>query len=431
MGKRVRFDEDARQALWRGIDQLASAVRITLGPRGRSVVLDRAHGLMPAITRDGIAVAQELELPDPFENMGVHMLREVAVRTGQEAGDGTSTATVLAHRIVGDGFAALSAGGNPVALRRGIDAAVAAALAELAAQARPLDGDRDVARVAGLAAGDPELGELREAEAVLRTTERGTRRHRRGARRLGGAAQPFHGDDAAGKRQARERQQFSPRHPQRHTVEPSRDRAHRKAMGLERVQVGAVDRDVAVVDERAHLGPLPPRSVARAEARRGLGEHGLELGRGALALVAELDPDRERRRVSGESRRDQPRIEHRRGGDRHGERRADQVVPHRRPVPLPEALELGLRDRAQVLQDLDQGGGDRARVPVLALERHSEALLGPPHALETLGAALRHQAPTGLHQGGAEPALAPDQLGERLHRPADALERALTNAPRR
>ena len=160
MGKRVRFDEDARQALWRGIDQLANAVRITLGPRGRSVVLDRARGLMPSITRDGIAVAQELELPDPFENMGVQMLREVAMRTGQEAGDGTSTATVLAHRIVGDGFAALGAGANPVALRRGIDAAVAAAVADLAAQARPLEGERDVARVAAIAAGDPELGEL-------------------------------------------------------------------------------------------------------------------------------------------------------------------------------------------------------------------------------------------------------------------------------
>src|SRR5204863_236884 len=91
---------DARRALWRGIDQLATAVRITLGPRGRSVVLDRAHGLMPAITRDGIAVAQELELPDPFENMGVHMLREVALRTGQEAGDGTSTATDAESREV-------------------------------------------------------------------------------------------------------------------------------------------------------------------------------------------------------------------------------------------------------------------------------------------------------------------------------------------
>ena len=160
MGKRVRFDDDARRALWRGIDQLASAVRITLGPRGRSVVLDRVHGTMPAITRDGIAIAQEMELPDPFENMGVQMLREVALRTGQAAGDGTSTATVLAHRIVGDGFAAVTAGGNPVAIRRGIDAAVAAALTELAAQARPVEGERDIARVASLAAGDPELGQL-------------------------------------------------------------------------------------------------------------------------------------------------------------------------------------------------------------------------------------------------------------------------------
>src|SRR5262245_16282325 len=160
MGKRVRFDDDARRALWRGIDQLASAVRITLGPRGLSVVLNRAHGGMPSITRDGIAVAQELELPDPFENMGVQMLREVAVRTGQAAGDGTSTATVLAHRIVGDGIAAVSAGGNPVAIRRGIDAAVAAAVSELATQARPLAGDRDIARVASLAGADPELGDL-------------------------------------------------------------------------------------------------------------------------------------------------------------------------------------------------------------------------------------------------------------------------------
>jgi chaperonin GroEL len=158
MGSARRFDDGA-PALWRGVDLLGNAVRITLGPRGRSVVFDRLHGV-PAITRDGIAVAQELELPDPFENMGVQMLREVALRTGQEAGDGTSTATVLAHRIVGDGFAALSAGGNPVALRRGIAAAVAAALEELASQARPLDGERDVARVAALAAGDPELGEL-------------------------------------------------------------------------------------------------------------------------------------------------------------------------------------------------------------------------------------------------------------------------------
>jgi chaperonin GroEL len=159
MGKRVRFDEDARQSLWRGIDQLASAVRITLGPRGRSVVLDRAQGHLPTITRDGIAVAQELELPDPFENMGVHMLREVAQRTGAEAGDGTTTATVIAHRIVGDGFAAVRAGGNPVAVRRGVETAVAAALQELARLARPVEDERDLAHVATLTSGDAEVGD--------------------------------------------------------------------------------------------------------------------------------------------------------------------------------------------------------------------------------------------------------------------------------
>ena len=160
MGKRVRFDNEARRSLWRGIDQLASAVRITLGPHGRSVILDRSHGELPAITRDGIAVAQELELPDAFENMGVQMLREVALRTGAEAGDGTSTATVIAHRMVGNGFAAVQGGANPVAIRRGIDAAVAVALQELRKHARPVEAERDLARVASLASGDPELGAL-------------------------------------------------------------------------------------------------------------------------------------------------------------------------------------------------------------------------------------------------------------------------------
>ena len=160
MGKRVRFDRDARQSLWRGIDALASAVRITLGPRGRSVVLDRAAGHGPAITRDGIAVASEIELPDPFENMGVHMLREAALRTGLEAGDGTSTTTVLAHRLIGEGFGAIDAGGNPVAIRRGVEASVAAALGELSRLARPLTDSADRARVATLASGDAALGAI-------------------------------------------------------------------------------------------------------------------------------------------------------------------------------------------------------------------------------------------------------------------------------
>ena len=135
MAKRVQFDDEARAALWRGVDQLASAVRITLGPRGRSVVFDKLYGV-PAITRDGVAVAQEIELPDPFENLGVQMVREAAFRTGQVAGDGTSTATVLAHRLIGDGLRAVAAGHNPVAVRRGMERAVHAVVSELARAAR-------------------------------------------------------------------------------------------------------------------------------------------------------------------------------------------------------------------------------------------------------------------------------------------------------
>jgi chaperonin GroEL len=159
MGKRVLFDDEARQALWRGLDQLASAVRITLGPRGRSVVFDRLRGV-PAITRDGIAVAQEIELADAFEDVGLRMLREAAFATGQGAGDGTSTATVLAHRMIGEGLRAVASGHHPLALKRGIDRAVAAVCARLAEQARPVGGGHDLERVATIAAGDRALGEM-------------------------------------------------------------------------------------------------------------------------------------------------------------------------------------------------------------------------------------------------------------------------------
>ena len=159
MGKRVRFDDEARQSLWRGVDQLAHAVRITLGPRGRSVVFDRLHGV-PAITRDGIAVAQEIELPDPFENVGVRLLREAAFRTAERAGDGTSTATVIAHRMIAAGLAAVAAGHHPLAVRRGIDRATAAATDAIAARARAVDSPRDLERITIIAAGDRPVGEL-------------------------------------------------------------------------------------------------------------------------------------------------------------------------------------------------------------------------------------------------------------------------------
>lgn len=159
MGKRVQFDDAARSALWRGVDQLGNAVRITLGPKGRSVVLTHLHA-GPTITRDGIAVASEIELPDPFENIGVQMLREAALQTGQSAGDGTSTATVLAHALVGGGLRAVARGCNPVAIQRGLEQSADEAIRALRAQARPVGGAHDLERVATIAAGDRALGEL-------------------------------------------------------------------------------------------------------------------------------------------------------------------------------------------------------------------------------------------------------------------------------
>jgi len=181
-------------------------VRITLGPRGRSVVFDRLHG-SPTITRDGIAVAREIELPDAFENLGVQMLREVAFQTGQVAGDGTSTATVLAHRIVGEGLRATASGHNPNAVKRGIDRAVSAVVKRLAERARPLDSARDLERVATIAAGDRELGELladaleRVGRAGVVTIEEGrgldtTLDVVEGTRFEGGYASPYFINDA-------------------------------------------------------------------------------------------------------------------------------------------------------------------------------------------------------------------------------------------
>ncbi|MCC6350803.1 MAG: molecular chaperone GroEL [Candidatus Eisenbacteria bacterium] len=201
MPKRVRFDDAARDALWRGVDQLASAVRITLGPRGRSVVLTHRHA-GPTITRDGLAVAQEVELPDPFENIGVQMLREAAQQAGQAAGDGTSTATVLAHAMIGAGMRAVHAGCNPVALNRGLDLAAQEALRALRAIARPVGGHHDLERVARIAAGDRVLGELiahaleRVGRAGVVTVEDGrgtdtTLDVVEGARLEGGLASPY------------------------------------------------------------------------------------------------------------------------------------------------------------------------------------------------------------------------------------------------
>src|SRR5690348_7271712 len=128
--KEVRFQTDARDRMLRGIDTLAHAVRVTLGPKGRNVVLDKSFGA-PRVTKDGVTVAKEIELADKFENMGAQMIREVATRTSDQAGDGTTTATVLAHAIVREGVKAVAAGLNPMDLKRGIDTAVVAVVEDI------------------------------------------------------------------------------------------------------------------------------------------------------------------------------------------------------------------------------------------------------------------------------------------------------------
>ncbi|HEX4835979.1 MAG TPA: chaperonin GroEL [bacterium] len=157
--KLLLYDEEARKALERGVERVASAVRVTLGPRGRNVVLEKKWG-SPTITKDGVTVAKEIELEDPYENMGAQLVKEVASKTNDAAGDGTTTATVLAHAIVKEGLKNVAAGANPMILKRGIDKAVDTLVAELKKISIPLEGKDQIAHVASIAGNDPEIGKI-------------------------------------------------------------------------------------------------------------------------------------------------------------------------------------------------------------------------------------------------------------------------------
>lgn len=150
------FDEAARHALKRGVDQLANAVKVTLGPKGRNVVIDKGYG-SPTITKDGVTVAKEIDLEDKFENIGAELVKEVASKTNDVAGDGTTTATVLAQAMVAEGIKNITAGANPLAVKRGMEKAVEAVIAELKKIAKPVSGD-DIEKVASISANDPEIG---------------------------------------------------------------------------------------------------------------------------------------------------------------------------------------------------------------------------------------------------------------------------------
>jgi len=159
MPKQITFGDDARKKLKEGIDQLAGAVRGTLGPRGRNVILDKKFG-PPVVCSDGVTIAKEIELEDPWENMGAQLLKEAASKTNDVAGDGTTTATVLAQMIITEGFRNVAAGADPMALKRGIDKSIAAIREEVKRLAKPVEGKDQIAQVATLSAHDPEIGNL-------------------------------------------------------------------------------------------------------------------------------------------------------------------------------------------------------------------------------------------------------------------------------
>ncbi len=159
MAKQLVFDEAARRSLKKGVDRLADAVKVTIGPKGRNVVLDKKYG-SPTITNDGVTIARDIELDEPFENMGAQLVREVATKTDDVAGDGTTTAVVLAQALVTEGLKNVTAGANPMIVKRGLDKAVASIVEELKRNARPVDSREDIANVAAISAADPAVGEL-------------------------------------------------------------------------------------------------------------------------------------------------------------------------------------------------------------------------------------------------------------------------------
>ena len=171
MAKQIIYGEEARKALQAGIDKLANTVKITLGPKGRNVVLDKKYGA-PLITNDGVTIAKDIELEDPFENMGAQLVKEVATKTNDVAGDGTTTATLLAQALVREGMKNVAAGANPMAVKKGIGKAVAAAVEALKANSKPVTSSADIARVATISSADEELGQI-IADAMEKVTADG------------------------------------------------------------------------------------------------------------------------------------------------------------------------------------------------------------------------------------------------------------------
>ncbi len=159
ISKEIKFGEEARRALERGVDTLANAVKVTLGPKGRNVVLDRKFG-SPTITNDGVTIARDIDLEDPWENLGCQLVKEVAIKTNDVAGDGTTTATVLAQAMIKEGLKNVAAGANPMIMRKGIEKAVQAAVEDIKSISKPIESKEAIAQVAAISADDPDIGAL-------------------------------------------------------------------------------------------------------------------------------------------------------------------------------------------------------------------------------------------------------------------------------
>jgi len=171
MAKQIIFGEEARRALERGVDQLADTVKVTIGPKGRNVVLDKKFGA-PLITNDGVTIAKEIELEDPFENMGAQLVKEVSTKTNDVAGDGTTTATVLAQNLIREGMKNVAAGANPMVMKKGIQKAVDVAVDNIKQNSKPVNGTKDIARVGTISSGDEVIGTL-IAEAMEKVSQNG------------------------------------------------------------------------------------------------------------------------------------------------------------------------------------------------------------------------------------------------------------------
>ena len=171
--KNIKFKEDARQKILSGVRTLADAVKVTLGPKGRNVIIDKSYGT-PHITKDGVTVAKEIELEDKLENMGAQMVKEVANKTADKAGDGTTTATVLAEAIYAEGLRNVAAGANPLDLKRGLEKALKAVVEELTKKSKTVEGSKEIAQVASISANsDKEIGEI-IAQAMEKVGRDGT-----------------------------------------------------------------------------------------------------------------------------------------------------------------------------------------------------------------------------------------------------------------